>query len=165
MSRGDAGTNPAHGPPRSRGRGRPALARFLRLGWNDRLLLGQAAIMLGATRVTLAIVPFVRLRRVLARLARRSPRRPGVDPSRAAWAVSAASRFVPGARHCLTQALVAQLLLARAGTPSELRIGLSRGERGELHGHAWLEAGGRIVIGGEEADSYRPIDSFGGGLP
>jgi Transglutaminase-like superfamily len=164
MSLGDPATSTAGGstPPRKRA-GR-ALAGFMRLDSRDRLLVLQAALLLGAVRVALVVVPFVRLRRVMARLARPPSHASGTDAAREAWAVSAASRYVPGARHCLTQALVGQVLLGRAGVPSHVRIGLSRGERGDLHGHAWLEAGGRIVIGGGEADSYKPVDSFGGGL-
>jgi hypothetical protein len=136
----------------------------MQLGWPDRLLVLQAALLLVAVRVALVVVPFVRLRKITARMARPASGASATDASRETWAVSAASRYVPGARHCLTQALVAQLLLGRAGVPSHLRIGLSRGERGDLHGHAWLEAGGQIVIGGGEAGSYKPVGSFGGGI-
>jgi hypothetical protein len=122
-------------------------------------------VLLAAIRMTLVVVPFVRVRKALGRLAGRGRRRNGSDPSRTAWALSVASRYVPGGRHCLTRALAGQLMLARSGIPSELRLGLGRGERGELHGHAWLESGGRIVIGGGEAGNYKPIDSFDGGLP
>ena len=53
---------------------------------------------------------------------------------------------MPGAT-CLTpQALAAQLLLARAGYPSSLRMGARRRD-GVLEAHAWLEDGERVVYG------------------
>jgi hypothetical protein len=65
---------------------------------------------------------------------------------RVASSVRRASRYVPAAT-CLTQALATQLLLARRGQVSRLRIGVSKGQGGELKAHAWVESQGRIVIG------------------
>lgn len=72
---------------------------------------------------------------------------PAVQPERIAWAVRAASRYVPDAA-CLTQALATQVLLARNGYPSNLRIGVTFGEQKSLHAHAWVEVQGRVLIGG-----------------
>ena len=58
---------------------------------------------------------------------------------------------------CLTQALAAQVLLARLGERSVLRIGVARDERLGVRGHAWLEHRGRVVIGGASLDGYVPL--------
>jgi len=51
--------------------------------------------------------------------------------------VAVASRHLPHPR-CLTRAVAAQLLLARAGYLAEIRIGVrKRGDK--LDAHAWLE--------------------------
>ena len=63
-----------------------------------------------------------------------------------ASSVRRASRYVPSAT-CLTQALATQILLARRGQVSRLRIGVSKGQEGELKAHAWVESQGRIIIG------------------
>ena len=65
---------------------------------------------------------------------------------RVASSVRRASRYIPAAT-CLTQALATQILLARRGQVSHLRIGVSKGQEGELKAHAWVESQGRIVIG------------------
>jgi hypothetical protein len=47
----------------------------------------------------------------------------------------------------LSQALATQILLARAGEASELRIGVARSGNREVRAHAWLETHGQIIIG------------------
>jgi hypothetical protein len=138
------------------------LGKLLRLEREDRLLLVEAATLLATIRVALVFVPFTRLRRSLARISARRPRRRALRPVHAAWAVDVASRYVPGTRHCLTQALAGQLMLARSGVPAHLRIGLARSDQGRLHGHAWLESEGTILIGGAEAGEYKELESFRG---
>jgi len=64
------------------------------------------------------------------------------------WAVRVASRYMPGRVKCLAQALTAQVLLERRGYQTQLRIGVAKGEGGQLEAHAWVESQGRIVIGG-----------------
>lgn len=107
-------------------------------------------------RAALWLVPFASVQRLVQRLGRRSPRALGpLTPQlvdNRAWAVSAVSRYVPGAT-CLTQALALQVLLARSGGASELRIGVSRGEEG-FGAHAWLVCDGRIVIGDTDLERY-----------
>jgi hypothetical protein len=140
------------------------LVKLLRLDRDDRRLLAEAALLLVAIRLALMFVPFTRVRKSLARISRNRPRSHAVAPARAAWAVLVASRHVPGTSHCLTRALAGQLMLARSGIPARLRIGLARGEQGRLHGHAWLESDGKILIGGQEASDYTALSSFEGAL-
>ena len=77
-----------------------------------------------------------------------------------AWAVEAASRYVPRAT-CLVQALALQALCARRGQATALRIGVAHGERRELEAHAWLEGEGRILIGSRGSTGFAPLS----GLP
>jgi hypothetical protein len=81
---------------------------------------------------------------------------------RTAWSVLAASRFVPFAS-CLTQALAGQVLLARQGVHSEIRLGVRQGQRGSLMAHAWLVCDDLVVLGGEDgaAGQFSPIAHFG----
>ena len=73
---------------------------------------------------------------------------------RMAWAMGVASRFVPRAT-CLAQGLAAQLLLSRQGYRARLYIGVAKDENERLEAHAWLEAQGRIVVGGKSVDLSR----------
>jgi Transglutaminase-like superfamily len=109
-----------------------------------------------AIRVALWSVPFRMWRQLFARACRplaplgwrRLHRMEDV-----AWAVRQASRVVPRSS-CLTQALATQVLLARSGYSSQLRIGVARGARGDLEAHAWVESDGQRVIGARGAERY-----------
>ena len=75
------------------------------------------------------------------------------------WAVQVASRYVPRAT-CLTQALTAQALLGFGGIPTSVRIGVAK-EAGGFEAHAWVESGGKILMGGtESAQKYTQMLSF-----
>jgi len=64
------------------------------------------------------------------------------------WAVTRAHRYGPSRGACLQEALVGLLMLSRHGFPSQLQIGVRKGEQGQVEAHAWVENGGDIVIGG-----------------
>lgn len=132
------------------------LRKFLRLPSSDRRLLVGTALLLGAIRLGLRLLPFRTLRRMVFRLAQapagsRRTNRSSVD--RLVWAVTAASRYVPRAT-CLTQALAAQVLLGRHGHPSRLRVGVARSEEGRLQAHAWVDNQGKVIVGGGELSRY-----------
>jgi len=60
--------------------------------------------------------------------------------------VGAVSKRVPHAT-CLTQAIAAQVLLARYGYRPIIKVGAAREGEG-WHAHAWVEVNGYPVIGG-----------------
>ena len=129
------------------------LGKFLRLPVIDRHLLVNVLLLVWIVRVSLWLLPFRVIRQLLARLARESVRvqvEGRVPIDRIVWAVRLASRYAPAAT-CLTQALVARVLLGRSGHPAALRIGVARSETGQLQAHAWVESNGRVVIGGSES--------------
>ena len=73
-----------------------------------------------------------------------------------AWAVEHAARIVPGAT-CLTQALAAEVMLRRTGGRPDLRFGVAR-DAGDFEAHAWLELGGRVLVGDHGIERYSPLD-------
>lgn len=77
-----------------------------------------------------------------------------------ASAVRAVGSVVPGGRACLPQSLAGHRLLDRYGYPVEVRIGATReGDADPLEAHAWVEHGGRPVIGDHPGlDRYRTLD-------
>lgn len=145
------------------------LRRFLARPRSDKTLLFCALGWLGAVRVSLALLRFRRTRRWLQRSGRtgrtgRSASGAASDPEpdlrSVRWAVSAASRLLPGTR-CLAQALAGQVLLARRGVPTSLRIGVERSS-GAMSAHAWLERDGRAVLGEARPDEFTPLSEFDG---
>lgn len=66
---------------------------------------------------------------------------------------------------CLVRAIAGQMLLARRGIAGgTIRFGV-RKQDGKLEAHAWLLLNGVALIGGEEAEGYRPLADLGRGAP
>jgi hypothetical protein len=140
--------------------------RFLRLSALDRCLLIESALLLGAIKVGLWLLPFQTLRHLLMSIAQVTTQRQAADRasvSQVVWAVTVVSRYFPKVRTCLTQALAMQVLLGRRGHPTHLHIGVVRNEGGQLQAHAWVESGERIITGGlKDLSRYTPLLSRDG---
>src|SRR5882724_7407403 len=138
--------------------------KFLRLPIPDRHLLVEATLLLGAIRLAVYLLPFQTLYHLLTRVVRTTTAAQRVDHAafdRVTWAVTLASRHLPGSTTCLTQALATQLLLRRRGHSACLRIGVARSGAGKLQAHAWVESGGKVVIGRlTDLSRYVPLASL-----
>ncbi len=148
------------------------LVKVFRLPAVERRLLIEAALLLGAIRPGLRLLPFQTVRRLLSRIARGSAKASSssIPPSteQVVRAVTVAGRYVPkvGTGVCLTEALAAQTMLARRERPALLRIGVIKGEENRLQAHAWVESGGEVVIGGEaDLDRFTRLPTLEGDVP
>ena len=112
-----------------------------------------------AVRLALWCLPLERLRA----FASRTRRRQEADPHPIVRGVATAARFVPGAS-CLVRALAAQILLARAGVPATLRLGIRKDPDGKFQAHAWLEWRGEPLLG-DGWESYVPLKEPVDNLP
>ena len=138
----------------------PQPAKLAALSAHRRRLLLRAVPTLFIVKVKLRLISFGNLYRAVERRCQSpehawqaSPRpRPSADEI--AWAVLAAHHAVPGGNNCLARALAAKLMLARFGYRSELRVGALKNEADAFAAHAWLEAEGRIIVGGAEAGDF-----------
>lgn len=138
---------------------RRKLATLRRLSWSDRAMMAEAVIALAIARLVIIFIPF----RGYAAWLRKAPA--GPPPSdvlvrRVRRAVEGGARNVPWNAVCLPQAMAAKALLARRGHPSSLHLGL-RQKDSKLDAHAWLEAGGTIVVGARGMQEMTPIARFG----
>lgn len=116
----------------------------------------KAAILLGITRVLLAIAGLDRTRRLLT--TRRTSR---IDASRAealARAMLFASHRVPFATTCLDRAVALWWLLSREGISATLRIGVRKPEATKLSAHAWVEHDGQVLLD-EEAAGFAAFEA------
>ena len=124
-------------------------------------MLIVALLFVAGARVGLWVAPFRRVRAAVDLIAHPRPGACDPTPGEAdgiAEAVRSAARFVPAAS-CLTQALAAEVLLARAGHPAEVHLGVARGDGGDIEAHAWVESYGRVVLGAEELERYVLLES------
>lgn len=136
------------------------LRKFLSLMPGERHLLVSAVLLLGVIRLGLWLLPFQTWRRLLVSSTEKTPELKTAEQAslnRVVWAVTVASRYMPGVK-CLARALATKVLLAHQGYISELRIGVAKTEEGQLQAHAWVESEGRIVIGGlRDLSCYTPL--------
>jgi len=66
-----------------------------------------------------------------------------------AFAIPRVADRLPWRTDCLVQALAAERWLSRNGVTTHLVIGARKEREARLDAHAWLEAGDRIVTGGD----------------
>jgi len=128
----------------------------------DWWMLARALVLTILVRAALPLWSLRRVTTALKRIARRLPRTGRATMAyrrQAAWAAHAVGARLLPKRPCLTQALVLQYLLLRRGDAlAELHIGVAKGEDGELLAHAWIERGGRVLIGGSTSPrTYRRL--------
>jgi hypothetical protein len=135
------------------------LVKVWRLPAGEQRLLFQALLALLVARLALWIstlkkIQSFKLLKVSGTL------RGSIPPEKIVWAIGALGRRLPGLRNCLVQALAGQMLLARYGQASQLRIGVARFADGQFKAHAWVEVAGRILIGGGGVSQFTVFPSL-----
>ena len=68
-----------------------------------------------------------------------------------AFAIPRVAHRVPWRADCLVQALAGERWLRRRGIAAQIVIGVRKDGHAAIEAHAWLEAGGLIVTGGDVA--------------
>lgn len=112
--------------------------------------LARAVIELAIARARLGRED---VRRLISTLDQRPP--PPLTPAdaslveRIAFIIPRVARWLPFRADCLVQALAAQRWLENHSIITRLTLGARKNNRGELDAHAWLEAGNRVVTGGD----------------
>jgi hypothetical protein len=122
-----------------------------RLTPQDFVMLATAWLVVARARLALWLLPWPRLMKAAS--PRRSTSMPPPTAERLAWAVRAASRFIPRAT-CLAQALALNQWLHRHGLESIVQIGVSSHD-GHFAAHAWVEHDGRPLL-----SSAREIERY-----
>jgi Transglutaminase-like superfamily len=139
---------------------RRKLATFLGMSAASRRLVCEAIIMLGMARFVVIAVPF----RLMAPWLSRAPHTSCYDEGlllRVRQAVTTAAHNVPWDAVCLPQAIAAKAMLARRGCGSSLHLGANLNAQGKLSAHAWLVAGGTVVVGAAGIRCVTPLARFG----
>ncbi|MCU1354218.1 MAG: hypothetical protein JWM05_3427 [Acidimicrobiales bacterium] len=130
--------------------------------WRDRAGVVEAAVLVTAAKVAVAVLPFDWVGRVLGERGEPSvgggPELPFVA-KRCRLFVTVAARRLPYEVSCLPQAIAGQLMLRRRGLEGTVVFGLAR-EHGDWLNHAWLEYQGRTVLGGLAAIGYVPMVGY-----
>lgn len=151
------------------------LRNYSRLAAPEKALALRAISVLAFARVALRVLPFDRVRALMAGRSAVGARSDNAWPLAVRRAVLRASRSLPGSS-CLAQSLVAERLLRRGGSPACLSIGVAPVDatnadavnagaanfpRVTLDAHAWVESGGVLVTGDDPRERYRILATFG----
>jgi hypothetical protein len=134
----------------------------------DLLLAGEALALLAVFRIALAMVP---VRRIIGSVTRgragdvtgnaaMQTSQTRLTALRVQWAVSAAARHSLVEFVCFPQALAGYTMLRRRGMPSTLVYGVTKSAEGDLIAHTWLTVGDDIVLGGDAANGFTPIERW-----
>ncbi|MEI9991730.1 MAG: lasso peptide biosynthesis B2 protein [Rhizomicrobium sp.] len=138
---------------------RRKLASFRRLPGRDRMMVCEAAVILGIARVLVLTRPF----RALVPWLSRSPDSGSADAlliRRVRRAVTIAARNVPWNAVCLPQAMAAKAMLARRGHGSAFHLGATI-ENEKVSAHAWLTTGAVVVVGAKGLPGMSHMAQFG----
>jgi hypothetical protein len=120
----------------------------------------EAWLLLWICRVGLWVAPFPWVLEGTRFCAACLPSRRALTP---AGAVAAIGRALPLTLRasCLTQALAGWIMLTRHGVVGRIRIGVASPEDLGFKAHAWLEVGGRVILGDiEDVDADGGLDSY-----
>jgi len=131
--------------------------KYLRLPARRKRLLHPALAWLILSRIGLALCSLPTLQRRFSKVS--SPRLAGASLAELRWAVLAAARRVPGTK-CLARALALQALMARAGLPAQLCIGVAKESGSALEAHAWVLHDGVPVLDGPNLARYSLLSVF-----
>jgi hypothetical protein len=130
------------------------LRTLARLPRNERALFFRALLVVVVMRVGLSLSSFQRVQKITKPKDQTAPEFADLPVLRFAWAVSAASKRVPGAS-CLTQSLALHYLLSRAGYNSQIRIGVGKEPNATFCAHAWVEYEGEPLLStAHEVEQY-----------
>ncbi len=131
----------------------------------ERLRLVATWLLLGCSRVTIAVLPFRLIRGFLGEHHASTTTgevilagRRRTQALNIAYVIGAAAAYCPWRADCYPQALTARMILTMAGIPHTVSFGVRRSE-GELLAHAWVRAGDVVVTGGT-SDEFTQVGAF-----
>lgn len=122
-------------------------------------------MVIGAARLAIKLFTFKRLKRHLGTPLQHTEASPLTAATRTqlahiGLAIRRAARIAPWHAMCYEQALTARWMLVRRGYRTVLYIGMRKGKRVPLEGHAWLRVGDYIVTGDTQLDTYTIVGTF-----
>jgi hypothetical protein len=130
------------------------IGKALRLDHAGRAHALRALAWLIAAGIAVRLVGFDALTRTIARIPASRSRRAAITPVECRTAIRRASGVWPA--RCLAQAIAGYCLLRRAGVSATITLGARVNGR-RFDAHAWLEADGVTVTGGDRRGEYAPL--------
>jgi hypothetical protein len=139
------------------------LTKFFRRPLADQVLFLEATFWLGISRLALLILPFRWIapflgQHMVSSEDHMAPK--GETPLSVSRAILTMSRHLPWECKCLSQAISAKMMLGRRQISSTLYLGVAKEGKLELIAHAWLRAGGKVLIGNGDLERFAVVSIF-----
>lgn len=122
------------------------IVTFFKLNPDEKILLFRTLFLMWKIRIMLWILPFPYIKNSLFKSNEIKNIKSKYNISNLIWAVETSSKFVLKAT-CLVNALTAYLIFSSQNYPSQVKIGVGKGENDTFEAHAWLEINEEIIIG------------------
>lgn len=142
------------------------LIKFIKLPLKTKILLIEAYILLGFSRLIILSCPFKRIAGLLGEENRETEfSNEGIDIKKVyavARGIKTMSKYTLWESKCLAQAYTAKFMLSRRGLKSTVYLGVSKNKNGKMIAHAWLRCGCIYVTGGNGGTSFTVTSKFAG---
>ena len=126
--------------------------RFLHLNLEDKLLCIKTIFLISGLRLLLAWIPVTNLYPIIKKVLKRPFHNYEMFPlytEKVIWTVEKTGTYFLK-KKCLATALAVHILLNKKRIYSDIHIGIV-GKSDEFIAHAWLQAGDRILVGGDKS--------------
>lgn len=141
-----------------------SIARFLKIGRNERRLFFFACLVSAKCSLITLILPIRRYAHRLGEKGKESPRRIPENQlssiEKVRRSIIRVDRYTPWRKTCFTKAFTAKILLKRANIPSTLYLGVAKDSSNNMIAHAWLRCGDLIITGKEQMPKFTPVAFF-----
>jgi len=141
------------------------LATFLKLKNDYKLILTEAALLLGFSRLILLTTEFRKIAPCIGHHMIEATDDMGTaqlsEAKKVAWAVNVMSRHTFWESKCLVQAITAKTMLKRRKIKSTIYLGVAKDENGKMIAHAWVKSCGIVLTGANEMKRFTVVSMFG----
>lgn len=139
--------------------------RFFDLKLEYKLLLTEAVLMLGISRILLLTLEFKKIPQHLGEHMKESPNELTESHfskvKKVSWAVNIMSGHTFWQSKCLAQAMTAKVMLNRRNIKSTLYLGVAKDDEGKMIAHAWVKSCGVTLTGAKGMERFTVVSVFG----
>lgn len=139
------------------------VGKYLKLPWKEKLFFIEVTFLLVVIKGMIVLLPFRMYRKMLGIQNENFVAKPVSNSTNIIFSVARAivrsRKVLPWKSLCLTEAIVAKILLRRRGVASTLFLGVNK-ENNSMTAHAWLCCGEIFVVGKKGVEKFKVVSTF-----
>lgn len=143
------------------------LEKFLLLPLAKKVLVAEAILLLGFSRLAVVLLPFRWIASTLGEEVktveekRSAPDLNEAEIKNIGWAIETCSSHTPWKSNCLAKAIATRFMLGRRKISSVILFGLKKTDEGEIEAHAWVNCHDSTLTGEVfDIESYTIVGIF-----